>query len=816
MKKSIIFTGLLLVSLFSFGQLPTLLKTEVLEKPNCVKYDSAKIKLTFSKGIDTAHTLCLNRMFDTVIYSANRDTATILNLKYDSATVNSSKGIGKQINSGYSLYAHGRLHDILNIHIDTSIGTCITSVPIDTVKIESGAGWTFGLPFYPKACGLNDTIDLDFLGVSPVLLTVRDTSFKEITYHKFSAIDLHNTCKYPNSASGACVSPLVKIVSGDGCPIHPSGNSVPTINPGLHVYVQPKVIKDTTFHTICKNDSIQFSNDKLPFSSSKMYFDKEYHSMGCDSLRFHHIKVIEPYDSATFDTIRICTGDTAFFADSSFSTVGITDTTVVAGKAICDSVIITKVIVRPTPITNITASSCIGQTYYFLGGDSATTSAIDTSILQNQHGCDSLIITALTMSYVAALDTAKHFICKGDSVLVGASYIRNSSLVPDTISGFCDTIRFHNIEVFNPFTKPTFKTAYFCPGDTLFFADSSFTTTNILDTTAILGTNACDSIIITNAVHYPVYSISFSDTICKGITYSFPDGDTSSFARIDTSILTSIYGCDSLVIVDLKVNPSSTTSIQANTCFGNWYKFPNGDSSNLSLIDTSRFTNQFGCDSIIVTTLSIDSVPYSISKPNICAGDWYVFPDGDSSNTSGRDTSIVQNSKGCDSVIYTILNVVYLDTTLTLQGDTFSIDTGYNSYQWYNCGTSSFIAINGATNSSYIANSTGSYAVTVQQYQCKDTSNCQAHVFIPIIKMGVPENIEKSKWSLFPNPVGQVLNIKPELNDATLKIYDVDGRIVQVLEHINGMEVSLSFPTGNYLIEIKEGEQIGWYRIIKE
>tara|TARA_B100000508_G_scaffold141012_1_gene145052 strand:- start:5361 stop:7679 length:2319 start_codon:yes stop_codon:yes gene_type:complete len=770
----------------------------------------------FSSGVDTTDAICLNRQFDTIIYSANRDTATVLNLRYDSSTVFSPKGVnGWDSNySKYALYTYGWLHDELKIYIDSSSSNCSLKIPIDTVKIKSGARWLSGTPFYANACGRKDSIDLDFLGPSPVLLTVKNQSNVYQTFHKFSA---HDLCFGSNGVTiyRTCTNYKFSVKMADGCPAVEGGQLYNAGNWAFHVYVQPVYDPDTVHHLVCKGDSIQFSNYKMEATKSTFVTDYVEYSMGCDTNRTHSIKVIEHLDSAVFDTIRICPGDTAFFADSSYSLQATSDTTVINSNAICDSVIITMVLMQPTFVQNIQDSICHGQTYYFPDGDSATESVVDTSILQTVNGCDSSIITSLTVFYTRSNDTLQHLICKGDSVLIGNKYITNSSFVTDTVNSFCDTIKVHQVEVFDPYKTPHFVQLNICPGDTAYFADSTYATTAVTDTAVLKGANQCDSIIIATVNMLTPGFYQFSDTICSGNTYTFPDGDTSSTTKIDTSVFVGANGCDSIVVVDLKVNPTSLIQFNAAICLGSWYVFPDGDSSNSNGIDTSTFLNQFGCDSLIIVNLKINQPSLTNLQADVCQGDWYIFPDGDSSNKAVTDTSILSNQFGCDSVIYAQTKIINIDSSIKVVADTIEAISGYDSYQWLSCFGGGYAVVVGDTTHKLVPSSSGNYAVKIGEKHCVDASSCLAISLSPIIIKSVGEVKHGPSRFVYPNPFSELLTFDPALEKARIIIYNSLGQKVFEKTDVSGEVLELQLPEGKYVLEIQEDGISERFRLIR-
>jgi gliding motility-associated-like protein len=103
-------------------------------------------------------------------------------------------------------------------------------------------------------------------------------------------------------------------------------------------------------------------------------------------------------------------------------------------------------------------------------------------------------------------------------------------------------------------------------------------------------------------------------------------------AGVFTQVLTNRFGCDSTVITTISLLPTSQKSIQTYTC----------DPSQAGVF-TYQLVNQFGCDSIVTETRTL--LPSSATTVNLT-----------SCNPAqvGMTTQVVPNQYGCDSTITTI------------------------------------------------------------------------------------------------------------------------------------------------------------------
>lgn len=130
-------------------------------------------------------------------------------------------------------------------------------------------------------------------------------------------------------------------------------------------------------------------------------------------------------------------------------------------------------------------------------------------------------------------------------------------------------------------------------------------------------------------------------------------------------------------------------------------------------------------------------------------------------------------------------------STSTLQ----AVATGV-SYQWINCADDSEIA--GATNQSYVATATGSYAVIVDNGTCADTSDCYniSPVSVESIELG-------QALAAYPNPVNDQLTISNYSNmEVAYTITDINGKVVAETATMNAVATvnTLSWNKGVYFV----------------
>jgi gliding motility-associated-like protein len=222
----------------------------------------------------------------------------------------------------------------------------------------------------------------------------------------------------------------------------------------------------------------------------------------------------------------------------------------------CDSIILTEVTWLPQDTINITRTTCpesgfsveVGNTVFDVNRPDGSV------VLQNTSGCDSLIIVDL--NFVEFLSTnIQQQLCE-DS---GYSLVVNGTTYNEA----------------NPTGQEAFVTA-----------------------------EGCDSIVSINLDFVPFLTDTLALEACENSGFSVTVGNTNynEFNPTGQEVLQSVFGCDSIVTINLAYFPTDTTYIEEPVCEGGSFRvggvpYPAGTSTRLTL------TNQYGCDSVIFLEL---------------------------------------------------------------------------------------------------------------------------------------------------------------------------------------------------------------------
>jgi gliding motility-associated-like protein len=187
--------------------------------------------------------------------------------------------------------------------------------------------------------------------------------------------------------------------------------------------------------------------------------------------------------------------------------------------------------------------------------------------------------------------------------------------------------------------------------------------------------NNCDSIIVTNLIIRPEIKDTSFILICSGGTHLLPGGTTVNASGIYHDTLISNLGCDSIIITNLTVILSIPTPINRSICQGDSLMLQSGQYINQAGIYSDTLTNILGCDSIVQTTINLFPKPFpKFIIGDSCLNQQTMFYDGSGINAGNianwewnfGDGTIVN---GLQNPIHQYTNSGSYDVTLIIESD---------------------------------------------------------------------------------------------------------------------------------------------------
>ena len=238
-------------------------------------------------------------------------------------------------------------------------------------------------------------------------------------------------------------------------------------------------------------------------------------------------------------------------------------------------------------LTNVSISICEGESI-ILGGANQTESGIYTDVFITSQGCDSTVITNLSINPIEEV-TKEHSLCPGGSIQIGTSVYSSQGVYIDILQA----------------------------------------------------ATGCDSIVTSVIFMLPEITTNIDVTICSGTTYSF-NGIPLGVEGVYEDTLATADGCDSVVVLSLFVTPPNSSYEVAEICIGESFTYGN-QTYTASGIYKDTIQTVAGCDSLSILELSVIDCEFQISN--------ILTPNDDGQNDTWRVSDLSKITE-CNVSIY--------------------------------------------------------------------------------------------------------------------------------------------------------------------
>ena len=169
----------------------------------------------------------------------------------------------------------------------------------------------------------------------------------------------------------------------------------------------------------------------------------------------------------------------------------------------------------------------------------------------------------------------------------------------------------------------------------------------------------CDSTVTLNVQVNPTFNATENIVVCSN---AFPfewNGITISdfFETPSVNFVSEVTGCDSIVTLNISVNPIlfafDTITICENELPFNWNGLSLTESGTESVLLSSALT---GCDSTITLNLLVNAIPTSTTDTLVCGSQLPFIWNGLSINEFGSWEFVSPSTNGCDSIANLIVS----------------------------------------------------------------------------------------------------------------------------------------------------------------
>lgn len=304
--------------------------------------------------------------------------------------------------------------------------------------------------------------------------------------------------------------------------------------------------------------------------------------------------------------------------------------------------------------------------------------------------------------------------------------------------------------------------------------------------------------IITNSTHntlldeLPILAASQEFSICEG-DFVTVNGNNYNAVGIYIDTLISSFGCDSIVTTNImNVNPAQYITNMVNICEGEVVTVGDNTYTTTGLY-IDNFANIFGCDSVILTDLTVHPTFTSTIEAEFCEGETYVF-NGSTLSSPGLYYANLLSQDNCDSIVELTLTFHTVDAGVTATEFTLTANNAAASYQWVDC-ENNFAPIPDATNQTFEPDVTGLYALIINDGLCTDTSECYF-----IDKSGIVM-LENETFAIYPNPAQNELQLfSSSTQNQVVEIY-----LYNITNQLLSQYLITSFPYTLNISELKSG-----------
>jgi Leucine-rich repeat (LRR) protein len=299
-------------------------------------------------------------------------------------------------------------------------------------------------------------------------------------------------------------------------------------------------------------------------------------------------------------------------------------------------------------IQNILDTTVCYTPIFTYRGVNYSSSSIDTSILQSQNGCDSIVGIKLTI-LPKSESTLTQQLCYRDTFLINGEKIFSDFSGTKVLQGKsqyqCDSMINLNLTFYKPDTGRI--DTLVCKGERYKLGNDDYRAgLTIIHKNSFLN---CDSIVMLNIGERDFTIAKIDTSICEGSYFIFNNQDTlySSGRYLDTLSRTIGNGCK-VNEINLTVLSKADTILKAKICQGESYLFGSKQlDSQGEYVDTlSKFD---GCDSIVTLQLEVKNFNTIDIIKSICQNDSILFKNKFIKNAGTYYDTIASNTT-CDTL----------------------------------------------------------------------------------------------------------------------------------------------------------------------
>ena len=308
----------------------------------------------------------------------------------------------------------------------------------------------------------------------------------------------------------------------------------------------------------------------------------------------------------------------------------------------------------------------------------------------------------------------------------------------------------------------------------------------------IASANGCDSIVVLNLQVNPIQEKTILDTICFGGIYVWNGNEYTRSGRYIDTLVSVVTGCDSIAILLLSVDGAAVVNDTIDLCSGQIYMF-GGDEITESGEYSKTFETISGCDSVVNLVVNVADDFRLVLNEFICKGETYSGHGFKGVPKEGTYTLPLKSVGGCDSTI--VLNLYELDDDTIYVEQKITLDQLPYTFVSKTYGKDTELGI--YTDEFFIERE-GCSSVVVLKLEVGESVNV--------------EDVVSAEWLLYPNPMqaGEMLYIEgnfsqEELDGMQIEIYTMLGSCIYSSQFsVLGSQLSIE-DRGLYIVRLIAG-----------
>ncbi len=310
----------------------------------------------------------------------------------------------------------------------------------------------------------------------------------------------------------------------------------------------------------------------------------------------------------------------------------------------------------------------------------------------------------------------------------------------------------------------------------------------------ILTASGCDSIITLNLTVNPIPPTIQNISACD--FYTWPENNQRYTQSTQANaIIKNARGCDSLITLNLTINKKDSTDFYINQCSPYTWS-ATGLTYNKTGVYNAVLVTSKGCDSLVALHLKI-SPAFRIVQSEIACQTFTWDKNGKVYTTTTTDSVVYKTALNCDSIVVLDIFIIKFDVSVANKTTYLEANLAGAEYQWVNCFTR--LPIVGATTQTFTPAATGTYKCLITYLGCVDSSVC--NTFVKTVGVN---NSTKNKIKIYPNPTNNIIYVQglSDIENNIVELYDVQGNLILRKEMLgNGMIDLAEFANGIYVIK---------------